>query len=56
MSVSHDLVDWMGGFPYEYARYDVMESYMSARGFRLVRGKRAKSSGLHEMVYRLPND
>ena len=52
MSVSHDLVDWIGGFPYEYAGYDVMTRYMTARGFQLIQGKRARSAGLHEMVYR----
>lgn len=56
MSFAHDLIDWIGGFPYEYARYDVVTSYMTARGFQLIHGKRAKSSGLHEMVYRLSRD
>src|SRR2546422_6195422 len=25
MSFSHDLLDWIGGFPYEYAAYDVLQ-------------------------------
>ena len=47
----HDMLDWMGGFPYEFADYDVLESYMRARGFEFVRGARATSGGCHEMVF-----
>ncbi len=52
MSVIHDLIDWIGGFPYEFVRYDVLEEYMRARGFELVLGKQATSLGCHEMVFR----
>jgi len=51
MSITHDLIDWMGGFPYEFAKYEVLEEYMKARGFQLVNGKVAKSLGCHEMVF-----
>jgi 2-polyprenyl-6-hydroxyphenyl methylase/3-demethylubiquinone-9 3-methyltransferase len=53
MSLVHDLMDWIGGFPYEFASYNVLQSYMSARGLELVRGKRGSSLGSHEMVFRL---
>jgi 2-polyprenyl-6-hydroxyphenyl methylase/3-demethylubiquinone-9 3-methyltransferase len=52
MNVLRDMIDWIGGFPFEFATYDVLESYMSARGFELVRGNRASSLGCHEMVFR----
>lgn len=52
MSLMHDLIDWMGGFPYEFARYDVLQEYMQVRGFVLERGKIATSLGCHEMVFR----
>ena len=52
MSMMHDLVDWIGGFPYECARYDVLSEYMKARGFVCERGKEATSLGCHEMVFR----
>ena len=51
MSVMHDLIDWMGGFPYEFARYEVLEQYLGSRGFALVRGTAATSLGCHEMVF-----
>lgn len=52
MSVMHDLIDWMGGFPYEFASFEVLETYLKARGFKLVKGKRATSLGCHEMIFR----
>jgi 2-polyprenyl-3-methyl-5-hydroxy-6-metoxy-1,4-benzoquinol methylase len=54
MSVMHDLIDWMGGFPYEFASYETLDDFMKARNLRLVRGSRAKSLGCHEMVFRRP--
>ena len=37
MSRWHDAVDWLGGFPYEVARPEEIESFYAARGFRLLR-------------------
>lgn len=50
MSIWHDNIDWMGGFPFEFARYDVLNEYMNSRGFTLDRGKEASSLGCHELV------
>lgn len=52
MSVRHDLIDWMGGFPYEFASYETLDDFMRARDLTLVRGTRATSLGCHEMVFR----
>jgi 2-polyprenyl-6-hydroxyphenyl methylase/3-demethylubiquinone-9 3-methyltransferase len=51
MSVMHDLIDWMGGFPYEFARYEVLEQYMRVYDFALIRGNETTSLGCHEMVF-----
>lgn len=51
MSIMHDLIDWMGGLPFEFARYDVLDQYMVSRGFQLERGKEASSLGCHQMVF-----
>lgn len=57
MSVMHDLIDWMGGFPFEFARFEVLEGYLHARGFKLIKGNQATSLGCHEMVFaRKTND
>lgn len=39
MSRWHDAVDWLGGYPYEAARHDEIESFYGERGFRLLRWK-----------------
>lgn len=52
MSVTRDIVDWVGGFPYEFATYGALSDYMAARGLDLVNGRPNTSLGCHEMVFR----
>ena len=47
----HDMIDWIEGFPFEFATYDVLQNYLEARGFELMNGKRASSLSCHEMVF-----
>jgi len=35
MSPWHDVVDWAGGYPYEFARPDEVISFFSSRGFKV---------------------
>lgn len=51
MSVLHDMIDWVGGFPYEFARFEVLSTFVEVRGFELVRGTRATSQGCHQLVF-----
>ena len=51
MSLMHDLIDWIGGFPYEFVRYEVLVAYMQVRGFALVKAVAATSLGCHELVF-----
>lgn len=53
MSLQRDLIDWIGGFPFEFVKYDVLRDYMQSRGFEMVNSKPASSLGCHEMVFRL---
>lgn len=52
MSVMHDLIDWIGGFPFEFARYEVLQGHIYARGFEFLKGKQATSLGCHELVFK----
>lgn len=52
MSVHRDMIDWMGGFPFEFASYDTLADYMRGRGFELLHGQRNGSLGCHEMVFK----
>ncbi|MDB9317345.1 class I SAM-dependent methyltransferase [Nodularia spumigena] len=50
MSMMHDMIDWMGGFPYEFARFDVLVDYFQIRGFEMIQGKETTKLGCHELV------
>lgn len=52
MSYFHDMVDWVGGFPYEVASFASLNLFFAARGFELLSGREATSLGNHEMVFR----
>jgi SAM-dependent methyltransferase len=50
MSTRYDMLDWIGGFPYEFATFETLEAYLRTRGFTLVNGRRCTSLGCHELV------
>jgi 2-polyprenyl-3-methyl-5-hydroxy-6-metoxy-1,4-benzoquinol methylase len=52
MSHWHDIVDWVGGFPYEYAKPDAIFSFFRARGFTLEKLKIGGGLGCSEYVFR----
>lgn len=51
MSRWHDLVDWVGGYPFEVAAPDVVFDFFRKRGFSLNR-LITRSSGCNEYVFR----
>lgn len=50
MSLRRDMIDWVGGFPFEFAGYDPLQSYLCSRGLQFVRGTPASSLGCHELI------
>lgn len=50
MSAKHDMLDWIGGFPYEFATFEALEAYFLARGFDVQNSRRGASLGCHELV------
>jgi 2-polyprenyl-6-hydroxyphenyl methylase/3-demethylubiquinone-9 3-methyltransferase len=53
MSRWHDLVDWVGGFPFEVARPEEVFSFFRTKGFTLERLKTcAGGQGCNEYVFR----
>jgi 2-polyprenyl-6-hydroxyphenyl methylase/3-demethylubiquinone-9 3-methyltransferase len=52
MRLWHDLIDWIGGFPFEFARFETLRAYLEARDFAYVNGKQVRSLGCHELVMR----
>ncbi len=52
MSPWRDLVDWVGGYPFEVAKPDVIFDFYRARGFSLQRMKTCNDMGCNEFVFR----
>jgi 2-polyprenyl-3-methyl-5-hydroxy-6-metoxy-1,4-benzoquinol methylase len=50
MSVWHDLVDWVGGYPFEVAKPEQILDFYRERGFILQRLKTDGGSGCNEYV------
>jgi 2-polyprenyl-3-methyl-5-hydroxy-6-metoxy-1,4-benzoquinol methylase len=50
MSAKYDRLDWIGGFPFEFATVEVLTRYLEARGFTVVRVVRNTSNGCNEFV------
>ncbi|NMT65225.1 class I SAM-dependent methyltransferase [Marinobacter orientalis] len=52
MSMWHDLVDWIGGYPFEVAKPEAIFSFYHGKGFELERLKtNAGSLGCNEYVF-----
>ena len=53
MSFYYDIVDWIGGYPYEYASKDEIKDYVEQRGFKLIKFvKTPVPTGCNEFVFR----
>ena len=52
MDFGYDVVDWIGGFPYEYASIDEMVTFVTRLGFKLERAIPARvGTGCNEFVF-----
>ena len=51
MSIVHDWLDWLGGYPYEVATADQIVTFCQERGFILVRQRVTASLGNNEFVF-----
>ena len=51
MSHWHDILDWVGGFPYEYAKPDAVFSFFRERGFTLEKMLIGGGLGCSEYVF-----
>ncbi len=53
MSPWHDVVDWVGGWPFEVATHDAITAFFTQRRFRLIRSKSVgRGHGCNEFVFR----
>ena len=51
MSRLKDVIDWYGGFPFEFAKYDTLVRYVENKGFTFVRGQESCNIGCHQLVF-----
>lgn len=52
MNFYYDVIDWVGGYPYEYASKKEIKSYIEKRGFKLVKYNKAEvPTGCNEFVF-----
>lgn len=54
MDTYHDLVDWLGGLPYEVASPEEITSFCQERGFRLEKIDEAGEGGNAKYLFSLP--
>jgi 2-polyprenyl-6-hydroxyphenyl methylase/3-demethylubiquinone-9 3-methyltransferase len=55
MSVYHDWIDWIGGYPYEFAKVKDVFLFFHAKGFDLSNIFTVSSIGCNEFVFRKEN-
>lgn len=51
MSKWHDLVDWIGGYPFEVARPEQIHTFLRERNFNLSRLRTTRGFGCNEYVF-----
>ena len=55
MSWMHDVIDWVGGYPYECASVDAITDFYRRDGFNPIKIRANSSYGCHQIVFgRLP--
>jgi 2-polyprenyl-3-methyl-5-hydroxy-6-metoxy-1,4-benzoquinol methylase len=52
MSWIHDVIDWVGGYPYEYASVTDITEFYRRDGFEPVKIRENRSYGCHQLVFR----
>ena len=55
MNKWRDIIDWVGGYPYEAARADELFGFFHDRGFSLERLRCDAGLGCHELVFKRAN-
>lgn len=52
MSYYYDVIDWVGGYPYEYAGQEKITEFVKAKGFKLIKlVTAAVPTGCNEFVF-----
>lgn len=52
MSIKHDIIDWIGGFPYEYATTNELNDFFKKHDFTVVKEIKTNSLGCNQIGYK----
>jgi 2-polyprenyl-3-methyl-5-hydroxy-6-metoxy-1,4-benzoquinol methylase len=52
MSWLHDVIDWVGGYPYEYASVSDITEFYRCDGFEPIKIRENTSFGCHQLVFK----
>jgi len=53
MNFYYDVIDWLGGYPYEYATVDEIKNYFEKKGFENIKTIKAQvPTGCNEFIFR----
>lgn len=52
MRYPSDIIDWYGGFPFEFAKHNTIVRFLDGIGYTYLRGKEDTSLGCYELVFR----
>lgn len=52
MSVVHDWIDWLGGYPFEVARPEQVQRFLESRAIKLARQTTTRRLGCNQFVFR----
>ena len=56
MSFYYDVVDWVGGYPYEYGNIQEISNYVNNLGFRTIKTVKATvPTGCNEFIFKKVN-
>lgn len=50
MSAKYDVIDWVGGFPFEFVTFDTLREYLRLRGFEVIKATENTTLGCHEIA------
>lgn len=52
MSRYHDWIDWLGGYPFEVARVEQIQTFAESKGFSLENLRTTRRMGCNQLVFR----
>lgn len=52
MSFYFNMLDWIGGYPYEFSSIHNLKKYCENRGFKVIKSRQNYSLGCHQIVFK----